>query len=226
VRLTDDVPFPYLLLLASGGHCQFLIVHGVGEYSKLGGTIDDALGEAFDKTAKMLGLGYPGGAAVEKLAQQGNERAFDLPIPLRGRVGCDFSFSGLKTAVRLKIQQIEQEFAELSEQQKSDICASFQYTATQSVLERAEFAIVEFKKQYPAGKHFVLAGGVAANQYIRGHLQNKLVEHNLQLVAPSIKLCTDNAAMIAWAGIERFRLGHSDSLDFEPRARWILGTVS
>lgn len=222
VRLTDNTPFPYLLLLASGGHCQFLIVSGVGEYIKLGGTIDDALGEAFDKVAKMLGLGYPGGAALEKLAKSGNEHAFHFPIPLKGRAGCDFSFSGLKTAVRLKIQELEKA-GELSQQQKADICASFQYTATLSVLERAEAAIAKFKELHPDGKHFVLSGGVAANQYIRGKLQNMLTSHSLNLVAPPIKLCTDNAAMIAWAGLERLRLGQRDSLDFEPRARWPLG---
>jgi len=219
VRLTHDVHFPYLLLLASGGHCQFLIVSGVGQYQKLGGTIDDALGEAFDKVGKMLGMGYPAGAAVEKMALRGNERAFTLPIPLKGRAGCDMSFSGLKTAVRLKIEKL----GELDEQKIADICASFQYTATLSVLERAEFAVQKFKKLYPEGKNFVLSGGVAANQYIRRHLEKMLAQHGLNLVAPPIKLCTDNAAMIAWAGLERFRLGQSDSLDFEPRARWALG---
>ncbi len=218
VRLTNDVHFPYLLLLVSGGHCQFLIVSGVGKYQKLGGTLDDALGEVFDKTAKMLGLGYPGGAAVEKLAIKGDKHKYVFPIPLRGRDGCDFSFSGLKTAVRLKIQEI----GELSEQDKADICASFQYTATQSVLERTKAAIQQFKIRYPDGKHFVLAGGVAANEYIRGELQEVLTQNQLELAAPPLKLCTDNAAMIAWAGIERYKLGLTDSLDFEPRARWPL----
>ncbi len=215
VRLTNDVPFPYLLLLVSGGHCQFLIVSGVGKYKKLGGTFDDALGEVFDKVAKMLGLGYPGGAAVEKMAKNGNHLAYHFPIPLKGREGCDFSFSGLKTAVRMQIEKI----GKLNEQNKADICASFQYTATQSVLERTRNAIKLFD-----GKHFVLAGGVAANQYIRGELQNILSANNLELVAPPVKLCTDNAAMIAWAGVERFKAGLVDSLDFEPRARWPLTT--
>jgi N6-L-threonylcarbamoyladenine synthase len=223
VRLSDDVPFPYLLLLVSGGHCQFLIVEGVGKYEKLGGTLDDALGEVFDKTAKMLGLGYPGGAAVEKLAQKGDPHAYNFPLPLRGRVGCDFSFSGLKTAVRLKAEKIiEEQSGGLSEQQKADICASFQYTATQSIIERVQTAIPLFKAAHPEGKHFVLSGGVAANQYIRSNLLSTLSEHNMALVAPPVKLCTDNAAMIAWAGIERFKLGLSDRLDFEPRARWPL----
>ena len=218
VRLTNDVPFPYLLLLVSGGHCQFLIVSGVGKYQKLGGTLDDALGEVFDKTAKMLGLGYPGGVEVERLAKNGTPLAYNFPMPLRGRDGCDFSFSGLKTAVRLKIEEI----GELSEKNKADICASFQYTATSSVIERSQAAVKQFKTIHPDGKHFVLAGGVAANQYIRGELQTMLAEHDLELVAPPIKLCTDNAAMIAWAGIERFKLGLIDNLDFEPRARWPL----
>lgn len=218
VRLTDDVTFPYLLLLVSGGHCQFLIVSGVGKYQKLGGTLDDALGEVFDKTAKILGLGYPGGAMVEQLAKNGDELKYKFPIPLRGRVGCDFSFSGLKTAVRLQAEKL----GELSEQNKADICASFQYTATQSVLERSQTAISMFKTLHPEGKYFVLAGGVAANQYIRTRLLSILEQHVMTLVAPPIKLCTDNAAMIAWAGIERFKLGLIDSLDFEPRARWSL----
>lgn len=218
VRLCQDVPFPYLLLLVSGGHCQFLIVSGIGKYQKLGGTIDDALGEAFDKTSKMLGLGYPGGAALEKLALQGNPLAHKFPIPLKGRAGCDFSFSGLKTAVRLQAEKL----GELTTQHKADICASFQYTATQSILERTQNAIAIFKKQHPDGKDFVLAGGVAANQYIRSNLQNALAEHEMTLACPPIKLCTDNAAMIAWAGLERFKLGLIDGLDFEPRARWPL----
>ena len=218
VRLTDSVPFPYLLLLVSGGHCQFLIVSGVGKYQKLGGTIDDALGEAYDKTAKMLGLGYPGGAAVEAAAKNGDPNAYKLPLPLHGRDGCDLSFSGLKTAVRLQIEKL----GAIDAQKTADICASFQYTATKSLLERSQFAIKKFKEQHQDGKDFVLAGGVAANQYIRGQLQSLLAENGLSLIAPPIKLCTDNAAMIAWAGLERFRLGLSDSLDFEPRARWPL----
>ena len=219
VRLSNDVAFPYLLLLVSGGHCQFLVVHGVGKYTRLGGTLDDALGEAFDKTAKMLGLGYPGGPAVEESAKTGNPRAFNFPTPLKGRPGCDFSFSGLKTAVRQHIQSSDASST-------ADICASFQYTATESVLERTQNAIMMFKELYPNGAHMVLGGGVAANQYICGKLTELLDTHQLQLAAPPIGLCTDNAAMIAWAGVERFQLGLIDTLDFEPRARWPLTELS
>lgn len=219
-RLTDEVPFPFLLLLVSGGHCQFLAAGGVGAYEKLGGTVDDALGEAFDKTAKMLGLPYPGGPQVERRATQGNERAFPFPVPMKGRDGCDFSFSGLKTAVRHAIQGI----GELSDQQRADICASFQYSAAESICDRMGHAIRAFKTRYPEGKHFVLAGGVAANQYLRSRIETVAAGHGLALIAPPVKLCTDNAAMIAWAGLERFRLGMTDSLAFEPRARWPLAS--
>lgn len=221
VRLTHDVPFPFLLLLASGGHCQFLVVEGVGKYKKLGGTVDDALGEAFDKTAKMLGLGYPGGPAVEALARTGNERAHSFAVPMKGREGCNFSFSGLKTAVRQKTFEL-QEAGKLDEQAKADLCASFQYTAAESVLDRTQHALRLFTEYYPQGRHFILAGGVAANQYLRTRLQSVVEQHGLMLVAPPLKLCTDNAAMIAWAGMERFQLNLTDGLDFEPRARWPL----
>lgn len=232
-RLTDNVPFPYLLLLVSGGHCQFLIAEDVGRYVKLGATVDDALGEAFDKTAKMLGLGYPGGPVVEKLAQRGNERTFDFPVPMKGREGCDFSFSGLKTAVRKVISEkckVESEKNTLSTYHLplttvSDICASFQYAASQSLCDRLENALVMFKQKHPLAEHVVVAGGVAANQYLKQKLQEVISTHAMILTTPPITLCTDNAAMIAWAGIERFRLGYSDGLDFEPRARWPLATA-
>lgn len=225
VRLTDNIEFPYLLLLVSGGHCQFLIAEGIGKYKKLGGTLDDALGEAFDKTAKMLGLGYPGGAELEKMAKDGDPHAYNFSIPLRRRGGCDFSFSGLKTAVRMKLEEITNNRKnELSKKQKADICASFQYTATESLLERSSNAISLFKEYYPQGKYFVIAGGVAANRYIREKLSELLAQHNLTLVAPPVKLCTDNAAMIAWVGIERLKSGGGDGLDFEPRARWSLAS--
>lgn len=211
VRLTSDIPFPYLMLLVSGGHCQFLVVHGVGKYTLLGGTVDDALGEAYDKVAKMLGLPQPGGPAVEALAKGGDEHAFDFPVPMRGREGCDLSFSGLKTAVRLALPA-----------KAEDVCASFQRAACDALCDRARNAITTFQSQYPGAKNFVLAGGVAANQRVRGALSALLSEYGMELAAPPIKLCTDNAAMIAWAGLERFQLGMVDTLDFEPKARWPL----
>lgn len=218
VRLTNSTSFPYLLLLASGGHCQFLMVHGVGSYTLLGGTMDDALGEAYDKTAKLLGLGYPGGPAVEACALEGDPSAYAFPVPLKGREGCDFSFSGLKTAVRMQAEKLQP----LAAHHIADICASFQYAAADSVCDRAKHAIAAFRTHYPEGGHFVLAGGVAANQYLRGRIQTLTDQHALQFVAPPIGLCTDNAAMIAWAGLERFQAGMIDDLTFEPRARWPL----
>lgn len=218
VRLTHDVQFPFLLLLVSGGHCQFLIVRGVGQYEKLGGTMDDALGEAFDKTAKMLGLPYPGGPAVERMARRGDALKYTFPTPLKGREGCDFSFSGLKTAVRLQAEALE----ELGEPQVADICASFQQAVADSVSDRARNAMAAFRAQFPSGGSFVLAGGVAANQYLRGQLEAVAARYGLPLVAPPIPLCTDNAAMIAWAGLERLQAGHADGMDFEPKARWPL----
>lgn len=232
-RLTNDVGFPFLLLLVSGGHCQFLAVEGVGQYARLGGTVDDALGEAFDKVAKMLGLGYPGGPAVERLAREGNPQAFAFPMPMKGRDGCDLSFSGLKTAVRKAVSD-EWHVAKnscddpapvtysLPPATIANICASFQYTAAASLADRTQNAIGAFRKKYPGGKQLVLAGGVAANQYLHGALGRIAGENGMELVAPPIALCTDNAAMIAWAGIERLRMGLTDGLDFEPRARWPL----
>lgn len=220
-RLTSDVSFPYLLLLVSGGHCQFLLVRGVGDYERLGGTVDDALGEAYDKVAKMLGLGYPGGPAVEKLAREGNGRRFSFTVPMKGREGCDFSFSGLKTAVRTQAIALEREHA-FSMQAKADLCASFQHVAALSVADRLEHAISMAKQRIPAISTFVVAGGVAANLALRAMLESVIARHHWQLVAPPVALCTDNAAMIAWAGMERLRLGQTDTLDTEPKARWPL----
>ncbi|RCK49280.1 tRNA (adenosine(37)-N6)-threonylcarbamoyltransferase complex transferase subunit TsaD [Thalassospira profundimaris] len=220
VRLTDDVAFPYLLLLVSGGHCQVLIVEGVGKYKRIGTTIDDAVGEAFDKTAKMMGLGYPGGPALEKIAAKGDPNRFGLPRPLRGRRGCDFSFSGLKTAVRTYLDgfPVEQQ----TEEVKADLAASFQRAVGDTLIDRARNAVFEFMRDYPAGKTMVLAGGVAANKYLRTRLTELTDQAGMTLVAPPLDLCTDNAAMIAWAGLERFRLGERDDLDFKPRPRWPL----
>ena len=219
-RLVDDVPFPYLLLLVSGGHCQLLVVEGVGSYKRLGTTIDDALGEAFDKTAKMLGLGYPGGPAVERAAAAGDAARFTLPRPMKGRPGCHFSFSGLKTAVRHAAEALPP--GPLSERNVADLSAAFQAAAGDALVDRTASAVREFRNRYPNGDTLVVAGGVAANAYLRARLAELAESEGVRLVAPPQKLCTDNAAMIAWAGIERLRLGLVDALDFAPRPRWPL----
>ncbi|WP_341703902.1 tRNA (adenosine(37)-N6)-threonylcarbamoyltransferase complex transferase subunit TsaD [Ferrovibrio sp.] len=220
VRLAADVPFPYLLLLVSGGHCQFVAVEGVGRYRRLGTTIDDAAGEAFDKTAKLLGLGYPGGPAIERLAKQGNAARFELPRPLWRKPGCDFSFSGLKTAVRLALESCG---PAPSEQDRADLAASFQQTVMDVILDRARNAVAMFDGTYGAArKHFVVAGGVAANAALREGLVALAEKSGMHFTAPPMNLCTDNGAMIAWAGLERFRLGITDSLEAPARARWPL----
>ena len=215
-RLTNEVEFPYLMLLVSGGHCQILIVEQVGVYYKLGGTLDDAVGESFDKVAKMLGLDYPGGPVIEKLARSGNPLTHKFPHPMKGREGCDFSFSGLKTAVRLIIEKTE-----LTEQNIADICASFQKTIIEILLDRLNNAVTTAKHSHPNIKQLIIAGGVAANQAILEGIKASMLEHGLDTIAPPIKLCTDNAAMIAWSGIERFRLGLQDE-NIIPRSRWPL----
>ncbi|QJE73209.1 tRNA (adenosine(37)-N6)-threonylcarbamoyltransferase complex transferase subunit TsaD [Aerophototrophica crusticola] len=219
-RLTDDVAFPFLLLLVSGGHCQLLAVEGVGKYRRLGTTIDDAVGEAFDKSAKILGLGYPGGPLMEQAARRSTDPGrFDLPVPMKGRPGCDFSFSGLKTAVR---RQVELLGGSLTDADVADIAAAFHKAVGDSLLDRCAHAIKQFKQDHPTGRTLVVAGGVAANQILRGRLQDLARRHGFGFVAPPLKLCTDNAAMIAWAGLERLRLGQTDGLDFAPRPRWPL----
>lgn len=217
-RLSHDVAFPYLLLLVSGGHCQLLVVEGVGQYKRLGTTIDDAAGEAFDKTAKLLGLGYPGGPAIEDAARSGDPACFSFPRPLKGRPGCDFSFAGLKTAVRHAVEAQQT----LSAQDVADMAASFQAAVADSLIDRTENAVELFCARYPAGRTLVVAGGVAANTLLRQRLGELAARHGLELVAPPLRLCTDNAAMIAWAGVERLRLGLTDSLEFSPRPRWPL----
>ena len=224
-RLTGEAEFPYLLLLVSGGHCQLLVVEGIGKYRRLGTTIDDALGEAFDKTAKMLGLDYPGGPAVERAAGLSREHGgdvtrFPLPRPMSGRPGCHFSFSGLKAAVGRTIDGLPP--GELAEADINDLCASFQTAAGDVVVDRTSHAIEAFRNLYPDANTLVVAGGVAANTYLRGRLSALADDKAMILVAPPARLCTDNAAMIAWAGIERLRLGVSDPLDFAPRPRWPL----
>lgn len=220
-RLTDEVAFPYLLLLVSGGHCQLLAVEGVGKYRKLGGTLDDALGEAFDKTAKMLGLGYPGGPALERMAKLGDSSRFQFSIPLQGRRDSNFSFSGFKTSIRQEILALDAA-GKIDEQTKADLCASFQQTVGDIMRDRLRHGIEAFRADFPNADRMVVAGGVAANQHLRGVLTDIAGGYGMRLIVPPVKLCTDNAAMIAWAGLERFKLGMIDSLDYEPRARWPL----
>jgi len=217
-RLTDATPFPYCLFLASGGHTQIVAVRGVGDYVRIGTTHDDAIGEAFDKTAKLLGLGYPGGPEVEREATRGDAARFALPRPMQGRKDADFSLSGLKTALRLEAERI----APLSEQDVADLCASFQQAIVDVVLDRLRAGLRLFRAQYGAPTALVAAGGVAANQAIRKVLHRLAFEVGTVLVAPPLELCTDNGAMIAWAGAERLALGLTDPLDVAPRARWPL----
>ena len=225
-RLTNDVEYPYLLLLVSGGHCQILIVKGVGDFERLGTTIDDAAGEAFDKVAKMLGLGYPGGPMIEKMAALGDENRFILPRPLCQTNDCNFSFSGLKTAVRKIIESYAEdnilEHAILRKRDTVDICASFQKAATDCLVHKLQKAIVIFRTKYPHGKDVVVSGGVAANTYLRDRLKSLAKTEGLKFSAPPVKLCTDNGVMIAWAGMERALKGMYNDLDFKPRPRWPL----
>lgn len=225
-RITNNVEFPYLLLLVSGGHCQILVVKDVNDYERLGTTIDDAAGEAFDKVAKMLGLGYPGGPAVEKMALSGDETRFSLPRPLIGSTDCNLSFSGLKTAVRKIVETYSPDgdisHADIPPHDIADICACFQYTATDCLCRKLKRAISYFKEHYPSGKHLVVSGGVASNTYLRQNLQNLAESNGLIFAAPPIRFCTDNGVMIAWAGLERFQKGLVSSLDFKPRPRWPL----
>lgn len=225
-RLTERLAFPYLLLLVSGGHTQILRVGGVGDYRRWSTTIDDALGEAFDKTAKMLGLPYPGGPHVEKAAANGDPGRFDFPRPMRGSPSPDFSFSGLKTAVRLAAGAI----APLADRDVADICASFQAAVADSLVDRVSGALRRFRAEFPgeAVPALVVAGGVAANATIRAALRALCAGHGFAFVAPPLALCTDNAAMIAWAGIERLDAGMAagDGLDFVPRSRWPLDGVT
>ena len=199
-RLTDNLPFPYLLLLVSGGHTQMVLVRSLGDHERLGTTIDDALGEAFDKTAKLLGLPYPGGPAVERMALQGNPKRFPLPRPLKGEARLDFSFSGLKTAVR----QTATELAPLSDQDVADICASFQDAVADTLSDRVKRSLERFKDEFPdcATPSLIVAGGVAANKTLRASLEALCAKHGFSFIAPPLNLCTDNAAMIAWAGAE------------------------
>jgi len=221
-RLTDNLSFPYLMLLVSGGHTQLVLVRGVGSYERWGTTIDDALGEAFDKTAKLLGLPYPGGPEVEKAAATGDEKRFAFPRPLVGEARLDFSFSGLKTAVR----QAAENIAPVSDQDIADICASFQRAISRTLDDRIGRGLLRFLTEFPQTDGLpalVVAGGVAANKALRRTLQSLCDRHGFRFVAPPHHLCTDNAVMIAWAGLERMALGMpADPLDVQPRSRWPL----
>ncbi|MGK2285542.1 tRNA (adenosine(37)-N6)-threonylcarbamoyltransferase complex transferase subunit TsaD [Pedomonas sp. V897] len=213
-RLVADVDFPYLLLLVSGGHCQLLEVRGIGDYRRLGTTIDDAAGEAFDKVAKLLNLGFPGGPAVERTARSGDARRFALPRPLKGTAEPHFSFAGLKTAVLREVEKL----GVPTDQDKEDLAASFQQAVVDCIIDRTRRALA----LAPKATALVVGGGVAANTAIRTALTALAAERGLPFVAPPHWLCTDNAAMIAWAGLERFKLGKTDSLDVPARARWPL----
>jgi N6-L-threonylcarbamoyladenine synthase len=221
-RLTAGIGFPYCLFLASGGHTQIVAVRGVGEYVLLGTTVDDAIGEAFDKTAKLLGLGYPGGPQVEKEAVRGNASRFSLPRPMHGRQEPDFSLSGLKTALRLEAEKV----APLGDQDVADLCASFQQAVVEVVFDRLRAGMKLFRDRFGIPTALVAAGGVAANEAIRKVLQRVSFESGVKLVVPPPELCTDNGAMIAWAGLERLSLGLTDALDVMPRARWPLEDVA
>ncbi|WP_182355291.1 tRNA (adenosine(37)-N6)-threonylcarbamoyltransferase complex transferase subunit TsaD [Komagataeibacter europaeus] len=222
----NGAPFPYLLLLVSGGHCQCIAVEGVGHYRRLGGTIDDAAGEAFDKVAKMLGLGWPGGPAVEQLAREGDPHAVPLPRPLMGRPGCDFSFSGLKTAVAQKLPTEVR--AALPRQQAADIAASFQQAVSDIVIDRLGHALDMMERPTT----LVVAGGVAANGVLRARLQEFATVHGLPFAAPPLRLCTDNAVMVAWAAIETMRaraalgLPIPNDIAMRPRPRWPLSEMA
>ena len=217
-RLTNGVQFPYCLFLASGGHTQIVAVRDVGQYVRLGTTLDDAIGEAFDKTAKLLGLGYPGGPAVEREAARGDSYRFTLPRPMLGRDEPDFSLSGLKTALRIEAEKI----APLSDQDVADLCATFQRAVVKVVGDRMLTGLRVFRRRFGNPSALVVAGGVAVNQSIRRALEKVASVAGTTMVAPPAELCTDNGAMIAWAGAERMARGMTDTLAASPRARWPL----
>lgn len=219
IRLTNNLNYPYLLLLVSGGHCQFVAVLSLGCYKILGNTLDDSLGEAFDKLAKMLGLGYPGGPLIEKLALTGNVNAFKMPKPMIDRDGCDFSFSGIKTFLKNLIADLGPQIC------VEDVCASFQHTMATVLCARLGNAIKLFRAL--TGKSYgtvVLSGGVAANLYIRDAIEEGSVKLGFDYAAPPVSMCTDNAGMIAWAAQERFAAGQSTDLNFVPKSKWSLET--
>ena len=225
-RLTDDAAFPYLALLVSGGHCQFLLVRGAADFLRLGGTIDDAPGEAFDKIAKLLGLPQPGGPNVEVAAREGDARRFTFPRPLLDRAGSDLSFSGLKTALLRARDTLVAQQGGLTRTDQSDLCAGFQAAVTDVLVEKSRRAVSAGRAEAPDLSMFAVVGGVAANLTIRAALQTLCEDLGLPFVAPPLALCTDNAAMIAWAGIERYRLGLHDDMTLSARPRWPLDRTS
>ena len=213
--------FPYLLLLVSGGHCQLVAIEGIGRYRRLGATVDDAAGEAFDKTARLLGLGWPGGPALERLAAAGDPKRYAFPRPMLGREGCDFSFSGLKTAVAQMVATLPA--GALDQRVAADIAAGFQAAVTDVLADRASRAMAMMAG---SASLLVVAGGVAANLAVRAALERAAAARGFALAAPPIRLCTDNAVMVAWAGIERLRLGLTDDVDVRPRPRWPLEALA
>jgi len=216
-KINNKIKFPYLLLLISGGHTQFLEVKGVNNYKRLGTTIDDALGEAFDKTAKLLGIEFPGGPKIEKLAKKGDENYFKLPKPILKKGGCNLSFAGLKTAILRTSKKLK------NQKEKYHLAASFQKTINEILYEKTKIAMEEFlKDKENIEKTFVIAGGVAANLKIRENLTNLSNEKKFSSIFPPVNLCSDNAAMIAWAGIERYKINLIDNLEFLSKARWPL----
>ena len=216
-RLNSKLTYPYLLLLISGGHSQYLSVESLGKYKRLGTTIDDAVGEAFDKTAKLLGIEFPGGPKIEEYAKKGDSKKFKLPKPIINKGGCNLSFAGLKTAVLRTSKLIK------TEKDKYDLAASFQKTIEEILFEKTKIAFSQFKKMHENKKnYFVIAGGVASNKNIRKCLTSLSKEHNFEPVFPSINLCGDNAAMIAMVGLEKFKIKQFDSLDFKANPRWAL----
>lgn len=215
----SGVEFPYLLMLASGGHCQILLVHGVGQYEMIGQTLDDSAGEAYDKVAKMLGLGYPGGPIVDKYAQNGNPRAFDFPRPLCDKPNCDFSFSGIKTAARTFLGRVD---APYSDEFINDFCASFQAAVVDCIVNRLSNALRDSRVRDVAPKTLVVAGGVAKNSAIRAAMEKMAQKNKMVFAAPPMNLCTDNGAMIAWAGLENFAIGNIVDAPIAPRPRWPL----
>ncbi|MDR1551760.1 MAG: tRNA (adenosine(37)-N6)-threonylcarbamoyltransferase complex transferase subunit TsaD [Holosporaceae bacterium] len=216
IRLTEDVNFPYLLLLASGGHCQLCLVRNVDNFEVIGKTIDDSVGESFDKVAKLLGYGYPGGPIIEKMSEEGDDASFQLPRPLCQRGSCDFSFSGLKTAVRIATEKCR------TEQDKINLGASFQRTVTGVLSYKMEQAIIFSRRSGANPTAAVIAGGVAANRPIRIALQSVCDRHELRFCAPPTAICTDNGAMIAWMGVEKARIQQFSNIRFRPRPRWPL----